>query len=239
MKRLFLILCFLRASLGRALAKWARRSVGGALDIPAMADAIDERAVSYANLSRQVGKGYPLSSIDDKWSRALVVRLFELGGPSTVSWFVVAVIVDTVKAAAGRSWTHIGAERSEGLSPSVTYRDAPSSIEVEGSVCGAKASTKNSGPDHVFGRAFQVPDAFSPAGFVPTASTAFCVAAEQMLRLCRDSFAAVAAALPIHKSAVFTALSVTDLDRNQSAKPLCAQVFSDEPHSFIFAWETL
>lgn len=65
--------------------------------------------------------------------RSAIRELFSLGGPSPISWLVIAVIVDAIKRFSGRLLFYIGPEVRERM-PSFANRDSSSSVPFKGCI---------------------------------------------------------------------------------------------------------
>ena|SRR5215467_15713105 len=80
---------------------------------------------------------------------AFVLLLFEVGGPTAIAWFVVAVIVDALKRVVVWSWSHVGVKVFE-LLPALADFDAASTIVFVAWVVGVLAALPHAAPGFVF-----------------------------------------------------------------------------------------
>lgn len=81
-----------------------------------------------------------------------VCGLFERCRPSTIAWFVIAVIVDSIYGVFRRwAWPHVRKECRKIIDPSIAYCNSTPSPNVKVSMSRIKATFFDTGPATVFG----------------------------------------------------------------------------------------
>ena len=81
----------------------------------------------------------------------MVGSLLLSGGPPTIGWFIVSVVINSIYGLANWTWAHVLEKVQKVVSPSLTYLNATGPIFMEVLVIWVFASLNHSAPNIVFG----------------------------------------------------------------------------------------
>ena len=117
--------------------------------------------------------------------------------PSTVSWFVISVVILAIEGVLRRTWPHIGIERLKGILPLFAHRNPASAvIEVSG-IVGVEAPTLGVHPGFVFPSPNHAVTVGPSGGFLfANAATASLISVFQVARRYNRLIATLAGAVP-------------------------------------------
>lgn len=123
------------------------------LDGPAKSETLSDRRGGQADTARPVSNRQRFTGMTKNATHARVARLFGLCGPSTVTRFIVPVVVDAIERVLHRgSASNIAQECREVARPFNAHRNpAPSIVGVFG-IVGIVTAGLHSGPHDVFWR---------------------------------------------------------------------------------------
>lgn len=126
-------------------------------DGPALAVASHERVEPYTAQSGPFGQGLRFAAYGDAPSVTPVAALLGPCGPSNVSWFVVPVYVDAVKAVIGsRARADVADKRGEVVEPFVAHTNTACSVPLIVRIVDVVAARLGGSPRSVFRRAAPV-----------------------------------------------------------------------------------
>lgn len=150
--------------------------------------------VSLCSLSDRHG----FSADRDEPVRGGVVRLLVIGGPSTVVWTVVAIVIDAIERVRSR-WPrpHVGIERCEIVAPTRADAYAATAVRVKAVILGVVAAPFHFVPRAVLRASGHAVSRLGSSNVLPTlAATAAALSCNQVALIDRSFCPAIASTQP-------------------------------------------
>jgi hypothetical protein len=113
-------------------------------------DSMVKGEVIHTNLPSEVGYGNSFTIVFNESVRASVVALLSARGPLAIVRRVISVVINTVKLASRRAFTHIREEVFKAVQPSVAHLDPATTVSVVMLVLLITASFLGSSPSSIF-----------------------------------------------------------------------------------------